>query len=427
LPKRIKEITPYRARRAIGQALAYSKDRVKMSRLSPAVAIALAALVLLTSGCISEDEAPTSKVKIELMGEDEQSVVQGNNTTFLFTIENNWKENTTLEMSIKDLPDDWDHDFLNDSVVLKKFDGTGVILNLSVPTDATENFYWMEVRVKAQGSSIHKDSVDIRVSVFQSSVPLGLTIVELEKATYFNFTGFRVRDGAVFDTNIEDVGENAYIKKVENYQGRGVWEPQPFRPGRHELIPGGGFDEGVLGMRKGETRAFFIEESKAFSHYKEQTINRTDRISLVEEWTSQEFFRAFRQEPALHMVITHRKWDWTVQVVHIDYDDPEEMVTLEHQPIIGKTYDPYGWDTVVESIDSSANGGQGEIVLTHLVEDLEVGDEAKFYNKSAPEEFDNATILVLTDDHVTLRVQTFHHPLAAEHLMFVVKVEDFIE
>ena len=122
------------------------------------------------------------------------------------------------------------------------------------------------------------------------------------------------------------------------------------------------------------------------------------------------------------MVVTHRKWNWTAQVVAID-DDEERTVTIQLMISPGDVTETYGWESEVVSVDSTANGGVGEFVLRH--DPGEVGSPAQLYNNTAPKEYDFGEVIELTDGTVTVRVQASHHELAGEDLIFAVKIHDF--
>jgi FKBP-type peptidyl-prolyl cis-trans isomerase 2 len=384
------------------------------------LSLAIIFLVILSSGCISDDEKPTVKVAIDVMGGDEQNVVQGNNTTFLFAIENNWKENATLVMSAGELPKDWEYSFIPESIELKKHKGSSVRLNISVPSDETNRGFDLKVTVKGQGSDVHIRSKRITVFVLDKEFSPELNVVDEGDTVYVNYTGF-LSNGTVFDTTDEEIATDFRIGRVEEFQGRSNYEPQPFHPARGELVQG--FDEGFANMRAGETKSFFIQEEKAYSIYEEVTINLTDTVALREEWTTNDFNRAFRQEPAMWMTVTHRKWNWTAQVVSIADDEPR-TVTLEMQVNVGDTTEAFGWESEIISIDSSANEGVGEIVLLHKAQE---DSPAQLYNSTAPKEFDYGEVIDLTSTTVTVRIQRSHHDLAGEDLIFVVKIDSFQE
>lgn len=392
-----------------------------MALKTPMLMSAVVALLIITSGCIGGDDEPDVKIGFTLMGEDAQNVVQGNNTTFQFEIENNWKENATLIMSVKKVPSDWSIDFLPERVTLEKHTGSGVRMNVSVAPDARQQGHDLEVKVRAQGSDVHKKFLIVTVFPLGSTIGHGLKVVTPGgDTTYVNYTGYTA-DGKVFDTTHEDIAISSSIEKDDSFQGRSSYDPQPFHPGTGELIEG--FDEGIYEMRKGEYKSFYIPEEKAYSIYNEQTMNLTESIPMRELWPTNEFERAFEhQEPAMWLIVKHRKWNWTAQVVDIA-DDDDKTVTLMLQVTPGDTTDTFGWESEVISVDSTANGGEGVIVLRH--HPGEVGSPAQLYNKTAPKEYDFGHVIDLTDTTVTVRVQSSHHPLAGKDLIFWVKIHDF--
>lgn len=384
------------------------------------LASVIIALMVLTSGCLGGDEEPEVKIKLTLMGEDTQNVVQGNNTTFVFLVENNWKDEAVIDMSVVDSPKDWDVDFIPSEVTLEKHKGTAVRMNVSVPDDALRKGYDIKLRAKAKGSDVHKKSLTVTVFTLDATISHGLEVVEPGSTTiYVNYTGF-LSDGRVFDTTWEDIALSASIEKTDDFQGRADYSAAPFRAGQGQLIEG--WEKNWLNMRKGEYKSFFVPEEEAYSVYKESTINLTETVPMKEYWSTQEFNRAFRQEPALWLVVTHRKWNWTAQVVDID-DDADKTVTIQLQVKPGDTTETYGWETEVISVDSTADGGRGTIVLRHHPD--EVGSEAQIYNSTAPKEYDYGKVTELTDITVTVRVQTSHHALAGKDLIFVIKIHDF--
>jgi FKBP-type peptidyl-prolyl cis-trans isomerase 2 len=384
------------------------------------VSVALA-LVLLTSGCIGGDDEPEVKIQLTLMGEDAQNVVQGNNTSFQFEVENNWKANVTLIMSVGKVPDDWTVELLPERVTMQKDTIAGFRFNLSVPDDARQNRHDLKVKVRAQGSDVHRKFLYVTVFPLSSTIGHNLEVVTPGgDTTYVNYTGY-LTNGEVFDTTYEEIGLSEGIKKAPSWVPRNSYDPQPFHPGRGELVPG--FETGFTNMRKGEYKTFFVPEDQAYSRYEERTINLTESIPMREYWTTSEFERAFdHQAPAMWLIVTHRKWNWTAQVVDIA-DDEKKTVTLMLQVAPGDTTGTYGWESEVVSVDSTANGGVGEIVLRH--DPGEVGSPAQLYNATAPKEYDYGEVIELTDETVTVKVQTSHHELAGKDLIFWVKIHDF--
>lgn len=387
-----------------------------------ALTIVVAALLVLSMGCIGGDDGPDLKIELTLMGEDAQNVVVGNNTTVLFAVENNWKENATLHMTIDKVPDRWSINFVPETMALPKHNGTGVRMNVSVPLDAEKTRHDLKVWLRGQGSDEQKRELVVTIFPQDRAIAQDVQVAEPGGPTvYVNYTGY-LTNGEVFDTTIEDISLSNNIKKWTGHQGRGNYDPQPFDLGQGQLIAG--FEKALTGMRKGESKSFFVPDTKAYSHYAEVQFNLTDTVTLREELEWTEFERAYRQEPAMWLEVMHRKWNWTVQVVDLPMDEEGvRSVVIEHKVRVGDNTTTYGWESVVQSIDSTANGGLGEIVMIH--HPGTVGSHAQIYNSSAPVEYDFGEVIEVTDTWVRVKVQQSHHDLAGEDLIFACKIHDF--
>jgi len=86
-----------------------------------------------------------------------------------------------------------------------------------------------------------------------------------------NYTG-SLQDGKVFDTNIESVAKQHDIIKPE-------YVPSKFKVGEQSMIEG--FDEGVVGMKVGETRTLTIPPEKGYGLVDPELINTYDIIENV--------------------------------------------------------------------------------------------------------------------------------------------------
>ena len=387
-----------------------------------ALTIVVAALLVLSMGCIGGDDGPDLKIELTLMGMDAQNVVVGNNTTVLFEVENNWKDDADLYMTIDKVPDKWSIEFLPENVTLPKHNGTGIRMNVSVPLDAVKTRHDLKVWLRAEGNSEQKRELVVTIFPQDQALAQDVQVAKPGGATvYVNYTGY-LANGEVFDTTNEDISLSNNIPKWDGYQGRGNYDPQPFDLGKGQLIAG--FERALTGMRKGEFKSFFVPDTEAYSHYTEFQFNLTDTIPLQEEWEWSEFERAFRQEPAMWLEVKHRKWNWTAQVVNLPVEEGgHRHVVLQLKVRVGDNTTTYGWESVVQSIDSTANGGMGEIVLVH--HPGPVGAPAQIYNSSAPKEYDFGEVIELTDDWVRVRVQQSHHDLAGRDLIFACQIHDF--
>lgn len=86
-----------------------------------------------------------------------------------------------------------------------------------------------------------------------------------------NYTG-SLLDGKVFDTNIESVAKQHDIIKPE-------YVPSIFKVGEQSMIEG--FDEGVVGMKVGETRTLTIPPEKGYGLVEPELINTYDLIENI--------------------------------------------------------------------------------------------------------------------------------------------------
>ncbi len=86
-----------------------------------------------------------------------------------------------------------------------------------------------------------------------------------------NYTG-SFQDGKVFDTNIESVAKQHDIIKPE-------YGPSKFKVGEQSMIAG--FDEGVVGMKVGETKKLTIPPEKGYGPVDPQLITSYDLIENI--------------------------------------------------------------------------------------------------------------------------------------------------
>jgi len=94
-----------------------------------------------------------------------------------------------------------------------------------------------------------------------------------------------------------------------------------------------------------------------------------------------EFAARYSGEPTSGAEVTDPIWGWPAIVTVAD-----AVATVTNSPEVGSRIRPYGgWDAIVLSIDDAADGGEGAIVVRHLLEpghvDLVGGKEdgADFY------------------------------------------------
>ncbi len=86
-----------------------------------------------------------------------------------------------------------------------------------------------------------------------------------------------LEDGTLFDTSIESVAKqyNAY------QEGRG-YAPIDFVVGEHKVIPG--FEEGVKGMKTGETKKIILSPEQAYGYPNPELIIKLPKEQLIAQF-----------------------------------------------------------------------------------------------------------------------------------------------
>lgn len=99
----------------------------------------------------------------------------------------------------------------------------------------------------------NKDTSDTNTA---PSVEANASIVEKWDSIAVDYVG-TLEDGSLFDTSLEDKA-----KAGNKYNAARKYEPLRFTAGAGQMIPG--FDEGVLGMKKGESKKLVLPPEKAY-------------------------------------------------------------------------------------------------------------------------------------------------------------------
>lgn len=200
----------------------------------------------------------------------------------------------------------------------------------------------------------------------------------------------KLLDGTVFDTSILEEAKNAGI-----YNESRIYEPLTLKIGDGSTIPG--FENGLLGMKEGETKTITIPPEQAYGPEdpklmitlprileevpKEQELTRFEEIPRTFQATVSSFVTRYGVQPTVGTIIDLA--DWPGQVVQVTGTD----VVIEHKPQIGKSItNEVTTFTITEIKDSS-------IVLRY---DPKVGD-------LLPTEIGNLMVLEVTEK--TMKVE----------------------
>ncbi|KKH45878.1 peptidylprolyl isomerase [Methanosarcina sp. 1.H.A.2.2] len=90
------------------------------------------------------------------------------------------------------------------------------------------------------------------------------SIVKVGNTIQVDYTG-KFENGTVFDTSVEEIAKEAGI-----YTEQRTYVPLTVKVGSGQLIQG--FDEGVIGMKKGEEKTLTIPPEKAYGEYDDAKI-----------------------------------------------------------------------------------------------------------------------------------------------------------
>ncbi|NMC76240.1 MAG: hypothetical protein GYA60_02945 [Candidatus Methanofastidiosa archaeon] len=150
----------------------------------------------------------------------------------------------------------------------------------------------------------------------------------------------KLQDGTVFDTSLLQEAKNAGIYN----EGR-IYEPLTVNVGDGSTIPG--FENGLIGMKEGETKNIAIPPEQAYGVAdpnlvlslprvieevpKVQELTRFEEIPRTFQATVSAFVNRYQKQPTVGMII--QLTDWPGKVVQVTGTD----VVIEHEPEIGKT------------------------------------------------------------------------------------------
>lgn len=193
--------------------------------------------------------------------------------------------------------------------------------------------------------------------------------VETGDSVTVHYTGWlrddRIYDSRrIFDTSLEEIGDQTTLTFDDRQRG----DPFKFTVGTGVIE---GWSENVIGMTEGQTRTVDIPPEKAYDTRTEDLVFEVDRIEYLpvyETITLDKFTSEYGMFPQIGMMVEDAFWTWNKYVISYSM----EHVELRHEPEVGEFYNAYlsegpGWRSQVLSIDSTANQGDGEIVVEHHV------------------------------------------------------------
>ncbi|MBA1341838.1 MAG: FKBP-type peptidyl-prolyl cis-trans isomerase [ANME-2 cluster archaeon] len=216
-------------------------------------------------------------------------------------------------------------------------------------------------------------------------------VVETGDTVQVDYTG-KLPDGTVFDTSDPEVAVSAGV-----YQEGRPYQPLVVGVGAHNVIKG--FEDGLLGMKEGESRTLTIPPEDGYGPLDPTKI---DVVPQLNDIPATQTFEREIQVPEIQFNMTFGTENDVGDTVTIP-DSPINLTIIEIGDIVKLSYDMEVGDRI--------EGGQTlwsdeviEVNSTHIVmrHDVEVGDVIQF-----PESLWNSTVLEVTGTNITLQ----HNPI----------------
>jgi FKBP-type peptidyl-prolyl cis-trans isomerase 2 len=220
----------------------------------------------------------------------------------------------------------------------------------------------------------------------------GSTVVEMGDTVYVNYTG-KLPDGTVFDTSDPEVAASAGV-----YQEGRPYQPLPVVMGANTVIKG--FEDGLLGMKEGESNTLTIAPENGYP----TDPTKIDVVPLIEDISATQAFEFEREinVSAIQFNMTFGT-DYEVGDIVPIPDSPINITILEISETVKFSYNMEVGDRLEGGetmwVDEIIEVNSTHIVMKH---DVEVGDIIQFPDKPW-----NSTVLEVTETNITLQ----HNPI----------------
>jgi FKBP-type peptidyl-prolyl cis-trans isomerase 2 len=198
--------------------------------------------------------------------------------------------------------------------------------------------------------------------------------VELGDSVSVNYIGL-FEDGTIFDTSLVEVANNDFLyPKSLSYTEKTQYTPLTFTVGEGQMIAG--FDTGVFGMTVNETRELVIQPAQGYGEPDQSLIQvkSLNEKKPVYEWgmNATDFESLYFVPAQIGTTVKSNEYGWNMTVFYVD--PVTKNIQFKHEPMLNEVTSLYDeWDSVVVSIDTNANNGQGEITLQHLLTQDDAG------------------------------------------------------
>jgi len=367
----------------------------------------LMALVVASSGCIeakdlnpwAEDEKPKKRMTLEVVLQT-QTVARGDNITFGVLVKNHMDQTYNASLTFGPMPKGFTGEFFEPNMLIKKNRDNGTLARLYIGEQADLGDFKVNVKANFMEKTSIKKTKKLKITVVAPSEG----DVRSSDVVEINYIGF-LSNGEIFDTSVGDFGRNNNFDKADTWQGHGdTYQPLTTSIDTQSVVDG--FNEGIKKLEIGQSRTIFVPPEKGYANYINVTIPKTEKVPMIQRMVWNEFVRTYGETPAENIVVKDKYWNWSVQV--IDLEGINVTAMINPQSLLNKTIHPYGWDSKIVSIDSLANGGEGEIVVEHNVPS---GVNATYRGK-------NGEIIEETDTGIKIRYNDSVNPLSDSDMWF---------
>lgn len=233
--------------------------------------------------------------------------------------------------------------------------------------------------------------------------------VEVGDAVYVDYVGYFSPNpgGWVFDTSDRLVAFNDSIPKSLYFVKR---EPNEYSTlnftagiSTNLLEP---FVQGVVGMTVTQTKTIYVPPEKAYTVLEDniEVIPLIQSVPVLDTLSVREFETKYGQSPLDGLALKHVFWEWDIIVKAISGD----LVTIQNSPELWETISSYGdpdedvrdgWLQEVVSIDPSASGGIGEILVRNLI-----SSQDAYQKKGVNENLNYFTLMEVDEENGTFTV-----------------------
>jgi len=198
-----------------------------------------------------------------------------------------------------------------------------------------------------------------------------------------DYTG-RLADGRVFDTSLWSVASNnaLYPKSLDfQLKGQVQYTPLSFTVNGGQLITG--FDQGVIGMKVGQTKVIAVPPSQGYGPMNGSKLFSANLIDVqpVKLYMNYSNFASnYGASPQEGMTVHDPLYGWDAIV--LSADQAANTVVVMNMPVLNQEYavygepdaqSPTGWYAKVISIETAPNNGNGTIMVQNLLTSKDAG------------------------------------------------------